>query len=251
MDRAAVERAAGWIGGARSVAVVTGAGVSAESRIPTFRDTMEALWKEFDPATLATPEAFEADPETVTRWYDWRRLRCLEAEPNPGHVALADLQRKIALGGGVLTIATQNVDGLHQRAGSTGVLELHGSIMAWRGARTGRPAVLPARAFADYPPTLEDGEPIRPGVVWFGEALPGDVLEAAAVAAAECDVFLSIGTSSVVYPAAGLIELAKRRGARTIEVNPQATAISGEVDLVLTGPSGQVLPAVLDAMDAG
>ena len=244
-----IERAQIALDNGGDVVVLTGSGVSVESDIPTFRGgnggTMAALWSDFDPRTLATPEAFDADPELVTRWYDWRRLMCLRAEPNPGHRALATLQNRVEAAGRRFTLLTQNVDGLHQRAGSTGVIELHGSIMRWRGVRSGTPAVLPEGPFDSYPPTLESGELIRPSVVWFGEALPEDAVRAAGEALRSCGVFLSIGTSSVVYPAAGFIDDARRAGAVTIEVNPASTAISGDVDICLRGPAGEVLPLLM------
>lgn len=242
---------------ARATVVLTGSGVSAESRIPTFRDahealvddegiTMEALWAEFDPQTLATPEAYGRDPEMVTRWYDWRRLKCLEAEPNPGHLALAELQKAAEARGDRFTLLTQNVDGLHQRAGSTGVVELHGSITAWRCVRTARPAELPDGPFDAFPPIHpETGHPLRPSVVWFGEMLPEHAVVAASEALDACDLFLSVGTSSVVYPAAGFIHAARAAGATTIEVNPDATPISGVIDLALRGKSGAILPRLV------
>jgi NAD-dependent deacetylase len=247
---------------ARAIVVLTGSGVSAESEIPTFREaeqaardaaqdpadgrnsgTMKALWAEFDPQTLATPEAFDRDPEMVTRWYDWRRLKCLDAQPNPGHLALATIQQEAEARGARFTLLTQNVDGLHQRAGSRGVVELHGSIMAWRCVRTGTPATLPEGPFVEFPPRHpETGHPLRPSVVWFGEMLPERAVAAASDALGACDLFLSIGTSSVVYPAAGFIHAAREAGATTIEVNPDATPISGVIDLALRGKSGEVLP---------
>jgi NAD-dependent deacetylase len=250
MDPARIEHARSLLASARGVVVLTGSGVSAESKIPTFRDahgegSMKALWAEFDPQTLATPEAYDANPELVTRWYDWRRLKCLEAEPNPGHLALAELQRRVESGRNRFTLLTQNVDGLHQRAGSTGVIELHGTIMRWRGVRTGTPAEPPPVAFKEYPPRLPTGEMLRPSVVWFGEMLPEAALSAAYAALAGCDLFLSIGTSSQVYPAAGFIHAARENRARTIEVNPGATPITGLVDLALPGKSGEVLPLLL------
>lgn len=235
-----------WFAQARHAVVLTGSGVSAESRIPTFRDakdtTMHALWAEFDPQTLATREAFDADPEMVTRWYDWRRIKCLEARPNPGHLALAELQRRALAGGRHFTLLTQNVDGLHQRAGSTGVVELHGSIMRWRGVRTGTPAPLPPAPFESFPPRLETGELIRPDIVWFGEMLPERAIAAAFEALASCDLFVSVGTSAVVHPAAGFIHQARDAGARTIEINPDSTPISSITDLRLVGRSGEILP---------
>lgn len=247
-----------WFARARHAVVLTGSGVSAESSIPTFRDvkgdaggdpdddtTMQALWAEFDPQTLATPEAFDADPEMVTRWYDWRRLKCLGAQPNPGHLALAELQRRAIADGRRFTLLTQNVDGLHQRAGSTGVVELHGSIMQWRGVRTGVSADPPPGPFDTYPPTLPTGEPIRPSVVWFGEMLPERAIAAAFEALASCDLFVSVGTSAVVHPAAGFIHQARDAGARTIEINPDSTPISNITDLRLVGRSGEILPRLV------
>jgi len=258
-DEERLSRARHLLAEARSVVVLTGSGVSAESRIPTFResqhaladadeddhDSMHALWEEFDPQTLATPEAFEADPENVSRWYDWRRLKCLHAEPNPGHTALAELQRRALEHAHQFTIVTQNIDGLHQRAGATGVIELHGTIMEWRGVRSGRPFKLPDGPMHVYPPEFENGEPARPGVVWFGEMLPPNAITAALDASATCDLFLSVGTSSVVYPAAGLIHNAREAGAATIEINPDVTPITGLVDIPLRGKSGEVLPMLV------
>jgi NAD-dependent deacetylase len=233
---------------ARGVVVVTGAGVSAESGIRTFRDTMEGLWKEFDPARLATPEAFEADPETVTRWYDWRRLGCLEATPNAGHTALARLERWLTAGGRSFTLLTQNVDRLHQKAGSINVVELHGSIIEWRCTRTERRVTPPPEPFAAFPPPspFHPGGLLRPDVVWFGEALPEAALDAAAAAMTGCDLFMSVGTSGVVYPAAGFAELARLKGASVIEVNPAATALTAMATWSLRGKSGEVLPALVD-----
>lgn len=230
----------------RAIVVLTGAGVSAESKVPTFRDTMEGLWAEFDPQRLATPEAFAADPEMVTRWYDWRRLRCLEAEPNPGHLALAELERRATARGAAFTLLTQNVDGLHNRAGSSRVVELHGSIHRWRGERTGEAFELPDGPLQTFPPLLPSGERARPGVVWFGEMLPSEAVAAAEEALDACDLFFSVGTSAVVFPAAGFVHAAKDRGAATVEINPEATPITGLVDHALAGKSGEVLPLLAE-----
>jgi NAD-dependent deacetylase len=251
MDQGARETIAGLAAAlrdARNIAVITGAGISAESGIRTFRDTMEGLWKDFDPAKLATPEAFAADPALVTRWYDWRRLGCLEAEPNPGHLALARIERDIEVRGGRFTLLTQNVDRLHQKAGSRRVVELHGSIIEWRCTRTGRKHVPGPEALEEFPPRSphdRDGV-LRPDVVWFGEMLPPDALAAAEHAAAECDLFLSVGTSAVVYPAAMYIRLAAARGAATAEINRDATPISPMVDWSIRGKAGEMLPRVVD-----
>lgn len=249
---AAIDAVGRALASARAVAVVTGAGVSAESGIRTFRDTMEGLWKEFDPAKLATPEAFASDPEMVTRWYDWRRQACREAEPNPGHLALAEIERRLE-GRGRFTLATQNVDRLHQKAGSVNVVELHGTIMVWRCVRTGREIEPPLEPFERFPPPspFASGAILRPAVVWFGEMLPEAALTAAGEAAATCDVFLSVGTSSLVYPAAGLVQLAMRRGATTVEINREETPISEAVEYSLRGRSGEILPKVVERMGPG
>jgi NAD-dependent deacetylase len=259
-----IQQLAGKLSTARSVVVITGAGVSAESGLRTFRGNekdMGSLWKEFDPMKLATPEAFEADPEMVTRWYDWRRLGCLAAEPNPGHVALAQLEALIAgrpssatpprpspQGGGSFTLLTQNVDRLHQRAGSVNVVELHGTIMEWRCTKTGNKFTPGPEEMQEFPPRSQWGGLLRPDVVWFGEMLPEEAVAAAQVAVARCDVFMSVGTSSVVYPAAGFIHAARARGAFTAEVNADGTVISSMVDVSLRGKSGEVLPQVLERM---
>ncbi len=262
-----------------SVCVVTGAGVSAESGVPTFRggsdsdadDDEAALWSRYDPMELASPEGFRADPATVTRWYAWRRRLVQRCEPNEGHAALAELERRVVDGGGRFTLATQNVDRLHQRAGSGAgggdVLELHGTLMEWRsaarrssdepgagdGAETFRGEELNALLAegAAFPPVSpRDGSALRPCVVWFGESLPSGVFERAMRAASSCDVFLSVGTSAVVYPAAGLLGLAQQAKARTIEVNLGATPASDAVDVALVGKSGEVLPRLLAGLHA-
>jgi NAD-dependent deacetylase len=227
------------------VCVLTGAGVSAESGVPTFRDAQTGLWAKFRPEDLATPEAFDRDPKRIWEWYEWRRELVRRVEPNAGHRALVALERTVPR----LTLVTQNVDGLHQRAGSPGVLEYHGNILrdrctveqivAERSEDTRRTGL---------PRCAACGGLLRPDVVWFGEAIPAGPMTLAAAAAEDCDVFLSVGTSSLVYPAAGLAEVALRRRATLIEINPNATDLSPHADLVLAGPSGQVLPALLQAM---
>lgn len=235
---------------ARGIVVLTGAGISAESKIPTFRDAMSGLWKDFDPQKLATPQAFAADPATVTRWYDWRRLGCLAAEPNPGHIALARLEASVTARGSAFTILTQNVDGLHQRGGAKNVVEMHGSIMRWRCTFTGRECEPEPIAFESFPPQSPHSESeaalLRPCVVWFGEMLPERAIEAAADAMETCDLLVSVGTSSVVYPAAGYIDLAMRIGARSAEVNPEPTPYSDLVTWSIRGRAGEVLPRVVD-----
>ena len=232
---------------ARHLCVLSGAGISAESGIPTFRDALTGLWARFRPEELATPEAFERDPALIWGWYEWRRELVREAEPNPGHYALAALARQVPR----LTLVTQNVDGLHQRAGSTDVIEYHGSILRDRCTREGIVAVRQGGEGAGLPRCASCGALLRPDVVWFGEAIPARAMLEAQGAAAGCDVFLSVGTSSLVYPAAGLAETALRSGATVIEVNPNATELSPLADFVLRGPAGVVLPQLVQAADSG
>ena len=226
---------------ARHVCVLTGAGISAESGIPTFRDALTGLWEKFRPEDLATPEAFERDPKFVWDWYEYRRELIRQAEPNPGHHALVELARRVPR----FTLVTQNVDGLHQRAGSAGVLEYHGNILRDR-CTVERVVAARSRDSARGLPRCEScGGLLRPDVVWFGEAIPPGPMIAAAEAAETCDVFLSIGTSSLVYPAAGLAESALRSGATVIEVNPSRTDLSRAAHVVLGGPSGVLLPRLI------
>ena len=204
--------------------------------MPTFREAQTGLWERFDPQELATPEAFERDPGLVWDWYAWRRELVAQAAPNPGHLALAAMQDL----GPNFALVTQNVDGLHQRAGSRGVIELHGNILRTRCAaedievdeyeESGSPPVCPSC-----------GAPLRPDVVWFGEMLPPGALDAASEAARGADLFLSIGTSSLVYPAAALPYEALEGGATLVEVNPEQTPLTPHADFVLPGPAGDVL----------
>ncbi|WP_321350361.1 NAD-dependent deacylase [Halopseudomonas oceani] len=236
---------------AQHVVVFTGAGVSAESGIATFRDALSGLWSRFDPMRLATPEAFEDDPELVWGWYEWRRMQVLSTQPNPGHLAIAELAKRVPK----LTLVTQNVDDLHERAGSTEVLHLHGSLHQPRCSQCAapfsmppEPPVEPAEGRRLAPPCCERcGGEVRPGVVWFGESLPVDALEAAFAAAAECDLLLSVGTSGVVYPAAQVPEVALRAGAAVVHVNPQPQALGGRHEWLLAGAAGEVLPSLLQA----
>jgi NAD-dependent deacetylase len=240
-----IDQAAAALRKARHVCVLTGAGISAESGIPTFRDALTGLWAKFSPEELATPEAFERDPKFVWDWYEFRRDLVRKAQPNPGHYALAELARRVPK----LTLVTQNVDGLHQRAGSADVLEYHGNILRDRCTVERVVADRSAESQRGLPHCAACGGLLRPDVVWFGEAIPVRPMLAAAAAADDCDVFLSIGTSSLVYPAAGLAESALRRRATVIEINPNATELSALADLVLTGPSGIVLPRLLAVLD--
>lgn len=245
-----LDQVADWIVGASGVVVLTGAGVSAESGLATFRDPSEsgdALWSKYDPMELATIGAFERDPELVTRWYHWRFTRCAEVEPNPGHVALAELESLLTRRArDAFTLVTQNIDGLHQRAGSERVVELHGTIHTWRCTKTGRQTPLSELSFDVFPVASEHGGLMRPCVVWFGEALPERALAITGVALDRCDLFLSIGTSATVQPAASFIEIARHNGARTVEINRDPTPNTGGVDIALQGPSGKILPDLLE-----
>ena len=227
---------------ARHVCVLTGAGISAESGIPTFRDALTGLWARFKPEELATLDAFERNPGFVWEWYESRRAQVLRTEPNAGHHALVELARRVPR----LTLVTQNVDGLHQRAGSAGVLEYHGNIL--RDRCMDEQLVRDRATGTGLPTCATCGALLRPDVVWFGEAIPAEPMQRADVAARDCDLFLSIGTSSLVYPAAGLAEIALRRGVSVIEVNPNPTDLSPMADVALRGPAGVVLPQLLDAM---
>ena len=231
-----IEQARAWLETTSRVAVLTGAGISAESGVPTFRGA-NGLWNQFRPEQLASMEAFARDPELVWKWYDWRRGIISRAEPNLGHHALAALERRVSQ----FTLVTQNVDGLHQNAGSESVLEVHGSIWKLRCTKCPREWTDRAVPIA-IPPRCTCGSLARPGVVWFGESLPAEVWAEGERATQSCDVFLVIGTSAVVYPAAGLVPLARASGARVIEVNIEATSMSSVADCVLTGPSGEILP---------
>ncbi len=233
---------------ANHIAILTGAGVSAESGVPTFRDALTGLWAKYDPMQLATPEAFSRDPETVTRWYDQRRLNVLKCEPNPAHRALAQWQRSCAAGGRTFTLITQNVDRLHQAAGSTDVIEIHGSLIEWRCLITQRLQECRGGPFPQYPPRSDAGGLLRPNVVWFGEALPEEAARAAEHAAGFCDVFISIGTSGLVYPAAGYLHLAKSSGAVTAEINRDPTPATDVADYSMLGKAGEILPALLQAL---
>jgi NAD-dependent deacetylase len=228
---------------ARHVAVLTGAGVSAESGIPTFREAQTGLWAQYDPQELATPEAFVRNPRLVWEWYAWRRKLVAAAKPNAGHFALAEMARRVAR----FTLITQNVDGLHQLAGNTGVIELHGNL---HRTKCFREEILIDEWVdtGEVPPRCPRcGDRLRPDVVWFGEVLPHAALHAASEAATECDVFFSIGTSGVVEPAASLARIAMQHGAKVIEINPVATPLTSMVTFALPAPSGEVLPALLRA----
>jgi len=241
---APLARARDMLAGASRVAILTGAGISAESGVPTYRGA-SGVWKAFSAEDLASPEGFARDPERVWQWHNERRLALADIEPNAGHRALADLQRRLEAQGGRLDLATQNIDGLHQAAGSRNVLELHGSLLAIRCT------ACPERRYIGFEPAdaiprcASCGALMRPAIVWFGETLPQNVWLTAAEAAVTCDVFMTVGTSAVVYPAAGLVEMAVASGADSIEVNLEPTPASDLVDVALAGHAGEILPRLV------
>jgi NAD-dependent deacetylase len=226
------------------VTVLTGAGVSAESGVPTFRDAQTGLWANFKPEDLATPGAFRRNPRLVWEWYDWRRKRVADARPNPAHVALAEME-------GLFTefhLITQNVDGLHQRGGSRHVIELHGNITRTRCFNEGN-LVANWSDTGDIPPKCPKcGGPLRPDVVWFEEPMPEAEMELAMKASTNCDVFFSVGTSALVYPAAALPFEALNCGATLCEINPHPTPLTDKAQFVLPGAAGVVLPELLAAL---
>jgi NAD-dependent deacetylase len=226
---------------AARIVAFTGAGISAESGIPTFRGP-NGLWRSFSPEKLASPEAFADDPRLVWEWYDWRRQIIHKAQPNPGHRALAEMEGRAV---GRFTLVTQNVDGLHDRAGSRNIVKLHGDI--WQVRCTGC-AVQEQNEqvpMDPLPPRCRCGALLRPAVVWFGEALPADAWGRALEAAAQAQVFLVIGTSATVYPAAGLVQVARKSGARVAVVNPDPTPADQLAEWVLRGAAGDILPRLL------
>jgi len=229
---------------ATAVTVLTGAGVSAASGIPTFRGA-DGLWRKVRAETLATPGAFENDPKLVWEWYDWRRGMIRDVSPNAAHRVLARWTRERP----GTTLITQNVDGLHERAGADPILRLHGSIWHVRcfnacpaGRQDWHNDMVPLPTLPPRCPHC--GGLVRPGVVWFGESLDPAILDRATAAAAACEVFLTIGTSAVVYPAAGLVPYAKRAGAMVVEINPDATGVSHAADIVVRLPADEALSAI-------
>ncbi|MFR0722308.1 SIR2 family NAD-dependent protein deacylase [Enterobacterales bacterium AN_CKDN230030167-1A_HGKHYDSX7] len=243
MDAAALQ-----LRSAQRVVVFTGAGASAESGIPTFRDALTGLWERFDPAQLATSEAYRADPSLCWGWYEWRRRKVELAQPNDAHRAIADLARHVPK----LTVVTQNVDNLHERAGSQGVIHLHGSLHSPRCIDCGLPytSALPLERLLESGTRIEPpgcsvcGGYVRPGVVWFGEMLPEHTWSNALTAVEDCDFLLSVGTSGIVYPAAELPLRALGHGATVVHVNPARFDVSSQ-EHFLEGPASQMLPALL------
>lgn len=247
-----IRQAAAILSAARRPVVLTGAGVSRESGVPTFRDALDGLWARYDPQQLATPQAFRADPKLVWDWYQYRRDLVRQARPNPGHLALVALEGRLA----ALPIITQNVDDLHEQAGSTDVIHLHGRLMQNRCFFDcqGAPTLIDLAALPDWdhaagpPPCPHCGRWVRPDVVWFGEMLPPDALERAVRLSATCDVMLVIGTAGVVAPASQMPSYARRSGAHVIEINPAASAITPLAEVWLAAPSGEALPLLMQAM---
>jgi NAD-dependent deacetylase len=235
------EQVRAWVSAARRIAVLTGAGMSAESGVPTFRDAQTGLWAQFDPQQLATEEAFRAHPSRVWDWYAFRRELIAKVEPNAGHRALAAFAQRHP---GRLTLITQNVDGLHQRAGSPHVLALHGNIFEDKWLDTPKACCKADAAAAGSPPYCDRcGNMLRPDVVWFGEALPLPALATAEEAAGACDLMLVVGTSGVVYPAAGL---ARTAAGKVVIINPEPTELDDAADAVLRGKAAQLLPQLLE-----
>jgi len=230
---------------AKRVTILTGAGVSAASGVPTFRGS-GGLWRQFRAEDLATPEAFARDPVLVWEWYAWRRELIAGCQPNRAHEVIADWSKTFAR----CTVVTQNVDDLHVRAGTANLIRVHGSLWelsCWRGcgAPPWRDESVPLRPLPPSCPAC--GGPARPGVVWFGESLPPEAVDAA-VRACDCDVFLTVGTSAIVYPAAGLVHDAKRRGAFTAELNLEPTPASGVVDVAIHGPADRLLANIAERL---
>jgi NAD-dependent deacetylase len=240
------DRAAGFLRTATRVAVLTGAGVSAESGVPTFRAS-DGLWEGHAIEDVATPAGFRRDPLLVWKFYNGRRANVGKVKPNPGHLALAAMERRWGDG---FTLITQNVDGLHFAAGNRNVLELHGSLYRTRCAGCGEIKDRGLEPLGDLPTCPACTGPLRPDIVWFTEPLPGDVLRKAERAAETCDVLLVVGTSAVVYPAAGVIPIAKnrRKPAAVVECNLTQTEASGLADVGLYGPSGETLPKLISLL---
>jgi NAD-dependent deacetylase len=229
---------------ARQVVALTGSGISAESGIPTFRGE-DGLWKTYRAQDLATPEAFARSPELVWEWYDWRRGLMAAKDPNAGHRILAEWEDRFAH----FTLITQNIDGLHRRAGSKNVLELHGNIWRMRCTQEGTVTENTDTSLSSIPPLCPDcGALLRPHVVWFGEALDREVIHRASLLSARCDLMLVVGTSAVVQPAASLPLNALDAGATVVEINPESTPLTPYADFSLRGKAGDILPGIDSAL---
>lgn len=250
-DSEGLDRVAEWLAAAKLVVAATGAGMSKESGIPTFRDAQDGLWARYRPEELATREGFRSDPARVWGWYNYRRNLIARCTPHPGHTALARLERLVP----ELAVVTQNVDGLHVRAGSVDVLELHGNINRFKCFENDHPAQREA-PLADIDGPVEPpecascGSPLRPDVVWYGERLPPGIYERAESLARASDVMLVVGTSGIVYPAAGLPLAARAGGGKVVEVNVERSEVTPMADLFLEGPAGAVLPDLVVRVEA-
>jgi len=243
-DDRKIHRARRLLASAQRLSILTGAGISAESGVVTFRQP-GGLWETSPADQVATAEGFAADPAGVWRWYHDRRREMAAAQPNAAHVALAELERRVTARRGELTLITQNVDGLHAKAGSRNIIHVHGCLADVRCTRCEFRQRVGMGPIEDLPTCPHCQAVLRPDVVWFGEPLPADAWQAAVRACEACDLFLTIGTSASVYPAAGLIELAIDTGAKTIEINITPTPVSGLVDIALQGPAGEILPQIV------
>ena len=230
--------------GTSHLVALTGAGVSQESGLRTFRDAQTGLWAQYKPEDLASPQAFRRDPKLIWDWYAWRREAVKGVRPNPGHYALVEIETRVPK----FTLITQNVDGLHRMAGNQNVLELHGNIQRVRCSECYTFAERWGDDTESVPQCSICNGLLRPDVVWFGEALPRDQLEAAVEAARSCDVFFSIGTSGVVQPAASLAHAARNQGAIVVEINAESTPLTSKVNCFFQGKSGEILPELVKAV---
>jgi len=227
-----------------SLVALTGAGVSQESGLRTFRDSQTGLWAQYKPEELASPEAFASDPKLIWDWYAWRREAVKSARPNAGHVALVEIEKRVSQ----FTLITQNVDGLHHMAGTQNLLELHGNIQRVRCSQCSLLAETWDEDSESVPRCTHCNGLLRPDVVWFGESLPRDQLERAVEATRTCEVYFSIGTSGVVQPAASLAHAAKNKGAVLVEINAEPTPLTSKVDYFFQGKSGEILSALVKAV---
>ncbi|OPY81304.1 MAG: NAD-dependent protein deacylase [Syntrophorhabdus sp. PtaU1.Bin058] len=238
-----IDRAVERLRRTKSLLVITGAGISAESGIPTFRGN-DGLWQNYRAEELATPWAFERDPVTVWKWYDWRRGIIGKAEPNAGHLAIKRFEETFP----DFFLITQNVDGLHGRTGIRKIVEIHGNLWRVRCTRDNRTSMLTDVPLKTIPPRCECGEILRPDVVWFGESIPTEALQASYNVMSLCDTLMVVGTSGVVYPVASFPETVKDKGGFVIEVNMEPTPITNVADVSLFGKSGDILPAIAERL---
>ncbi|MHC1566805.1 MAG: SIR2 family NAD-dependent protein deacylase [Candidatus Syntropharchaeia archaeon] len=234
-----IKKAAEILKKSKSVVVLTGAGISAESGVPTFRGK-DGLWKKYRAEDLATPRAFSENPKLVWEWYNWRREIISRAEPNPAHLIVAKMEKYYE----DFWVITQNVDGLHRKAGNKKIIELHGNIWRVRCTEEGKVFEMDDVPLPEIPPRCECGALLRPDVVWFGESLSPDDLSRSFECAEKCEVMLVVGTSAVVYPAASLPSIAKKKNAYLIEVNMEETPISSIADVSIFGKAGEIMPKI-------